>query len=82
MEINPDNLLYVVDNLSEQVLVLDLNGNLIHSFGEDVLIFPTGIAYDQYNDRILVAEHGGIGSGFFRNTVVAAGLPCRSSLPD
>ncbi|MFC2086438.1 NHL repeat-containing protein, partial [Bacteroidota bacterium] len=64
MVISPDNLLYIVDNLSKQVLVLDLNGNLIQTFGNDILLLPSGIAYDQYNDRILVAEHGGIGSGF------------------
>ncbi|NOX85825.1 MAG: 6-bladed beta-propeller [Chlorobi bacterium] len=58
-----DNKLYVVDSKQKQVIVMDLSGNVIRTFGSDVMAYPTGIAYDRKNARILVAEHGGTVSG-------------------
>lgn len=64
MELGPDNTLYVADSRLQQVLVLDLSGNLIRSIGTGTLEYPTGIAFDANNHRILVGEHGGSGTGF------------------
>ncbi len=54
-----DNKLYLVDSKLKQIIVMDLSGNVLRTMGGDVLTFPTGIAYDKKNNRILVAEHGG-----------------------
>ncbi len=59
---SPDNVMYVADNELKKVLVIDVSGNLIQTIGDGKLIFPTGLEYDVYNNRILVAEHGGIGA--------------------
>ncbi|MEI7725563.1 MAG: NHL repeat-containing protein, partial [Bacteroidota bacterium] len=59
-----DGNLYVSDSKLQRVIVLDLSGNVIRTIGAGTLTFPTGIAFDKRNNRILVAEHGGIGSGF------------------
>jgi PKD repeat protein/sugar lactone lactonase YvrE len=64
MEFGPDNTLYVTDSKQQQVLVLDLSGNLIRTIGSGTLDFPTGIALDNKNQQILVGEHGGAGTGF------------------
>ncbi|MCF6364773.1 MAG: T9SS type A sorting domain-containing protein [Bacteroidales bacterium] len=64
MEFTPDGLLYVVDSKLKQIIVLDASANIVKSFGSDVLIYPTSIAYDGKNKRILVGEHGGLGTGF------------------
>ncbi|MCF6169590.1 MAG: 6-bladed beta-propeller [Bacteroidales bacterium] len=58
-----NNKLYVVDSKRKQVIVMDLSGNEIKIIGDGILVYPTGIAYDKKNSRILVAEHGGITSG-------------------
>ena len=58
--IDDENHLYVVDSKLKKVFVFDLNGNAIGSFGEDIFIYPTGIAFDRKNQRLLVAEHGGV----------------------
>jgi len=54
-----DNNLYVVDSKLKQVIVMDLSGNVIKTIGKDILVYPTEIAYDSRNLRILIAEHGG-----------------------
>jgi PKD repeat protein/streptogramin lyase len=64
MEFGPDNTLYVTDSKLQRVLVLDLSGNLIRTIGEGTLDYPTGIALDNQNKRIIVGEHGGAGTGF------------------
>ncbi|MFC2116098.1 T9SS type A sorting domain-containing protein [Bacteroidota bacterium] len=64
MEFSPGNTLYITDSKLQQVIVLDISGNLIHTFGSDILDLPTGIAIDNQNKRILVGEHGGKGTGF------------------
>ena len=55
-----NHLLYVVDSKNAHVAVFNPDGVFLRSFGENVLNFPTGIAFDNRNQRILVAEHGGI----------------------
>ncbi len=52
--------LYVVDSKRKSVLVFNENNNYLFSFGQEYFSFPTGIAFDQKNNRILVAEHGGL----------------------
>ncbi|MCD4731045.1 MAG: cadherin-like domain-containing protein, partial [Bacteroidales bacterium] len=64
MEFSPDNVLYVSDSKLQQVVVIDLSGNVIQTIGSGTLDFPTGIAIDNNNKRILVGEHGGKGTGF------------------
>ncbi|MDX2444373.1 MAG: PKD domain-containing protein [Bacteroidales bacterium] len=64
MVFDADGLLYVVDSELKKVIVLDLSANVIQTIGEGTLIFPTGIAYNQNNRTLLVAEHGGLGTGF------------------
>lgn len=58
---SPDNTLYIADNQLRKVLAVDLSGNLTREIGTGTFIFPTGIAFDTKNNRLLVAEHGGIG---------------------
>lgn len=64
MEIGPDNRIYVADSEAQQVIVLDLSGNVVQTIGSEILDLPTGIAVDHTNRRILVGEHGGSGTGF------------------
>lgn len=64
MTFSPDGLLYVVDSKQNQVIVLDQTGSIVQTIGAGTLIYPTGIAYDNKNNRILVSEHGGVGTGF------------------
>jgi hypothetical protein len=61
MVFDKNDLLYVVDDKLKQVTVLDTDGNLLKSIGYGDFVQPTGITYDNINDRILVSEHGGIG---------------------
>ncbi|MBK3515876.1 PKD domain-containing protein [Carboxylicivirga marina] len=58
-----DNL-YVVDKEYRRIVVLDSEGSHINDFGNGTFTYPVGIAYDKKNKRLLVSEHGGIGSGF------------------
>ncbi len=64
LEFNPAGFLYVVDSKSHNVTVLDVSGKAIQKFGSGILIYPTSIVYDGRNERILVGEHGGLGTGF------------------
>ncbi len=64
LEFSPDGLLYVVDSKLLRVIVLDAVGKLVKTIGEGVLVYPTSIACDGKNKRILVTEHGGLGTGF------------------
>ncbi|MFZ4521385.1 MAG: T9SS type A sorting domain-containing protein [Bacteroidales bacterium] len=59
-----DGLLYVSDTKLQRVIVLDMAGHVIRTIGAGTLICPTGITFDKRNNRILVAEHGGVGNGF------------------
>ncbi len=70
MVVSPINELYVVDSRSKKVLVLDFAGNVIRTFGSGVFLFPTGIAFDRKNNRVIVAEHGGFGNGFNLHTEI------------
>lgn len=64
MEFGPENILYVVDSKLQEVIALDLSANVVQTMGDGILDFPTGIAVDFNNQRILVGEHGGSGTGF------------------
>ncbi len=64
MTFSPEGNLYISDGELHTVFVLDVSGNLIQTIGQSNLIFPTSVVYDQTNSRILVSEHGGIGTGF------------------
>jgi len=55
-----NKLLYVADSKKNLISVYNSEGVFQKSFGDNILYFPTGIAIDQKNQRILVAEHGGI----------------------
>lgn len=58
MTFSQDNHLYIADSKLRKVLVLNASGQFVQSIGEGTLIFPTGINYDQKNNRIIVGEHG------------------------
>lgn len=64
MEFSPDNTLYVADSELQQVIALDISANVVQTIGGGILELPTGIALDNTNQRILVGEHGGAGTGF------------------
>ncbi|MEN8155439.1 MAG: T9SS type A sorting domain-containing protein [Bacteroidota bacterium] len=64
MVFSPDNTLYVADSKLQEIIVLDLSGNVTGRFGSGIVDFPTGLAFDANNQRILVGEHGGKGTGF------------------
>jgi PKD repeat protein/sugar lactone lactonase YvrE len=59
-----EGLLYVVDNLNKEIIVLDKEGNKINSFGRGTLIFPSSIAYNFFENQVIVGEHGGVGTSF------------------
>ncbi len=60
MVFSPDNHLFISDSKLKAVLKLDPTGALVQTMGAGTLGFPTGIAYDAENDRIIVGEHGAI----------------------
>lgn len=64
------NNLYIVDSQLKCVFEIDTNGSLINTIGSGTLILPVGIAFDSKNSRILVTEHGGIGTGFNLNAKI------------
>ncbi len=64
LEFNPAGLLYVVDSKFHNITVLNMAAKVIKQFGSGILIYPTSIAYDSRNERILIGEHGGLGTGF------------------
>lgn len=64
MVFSQENILYISDSKLQQVVALDLSGNVVQTIGSGILDFPTGIAFDNYNKRIVVGEHGGKGNGF------------------
>jgi hypothetical protein len=64
MVVSPTNELYVVDSRSKRVMVLNFAGKVLRTFGSGIFLFPTGIAFDRKNNRVIVSEHGGFGDGF------------------
>ena len=60
MVFGADNNLYIADSKLNQVTVLDSSGNVIRTIGNGIIAYPTGLAYDFKNDRIIVAEHGAV----------------------
>ncbi len=63
MAFGADANLYISDSKLQEVHVVSPSGNLVRTIGNGNLIYPTGIEFDATNNRILVAEHGGIGDG-------------------
>ena len=70
MVVSSANELYVVDSRSKRVLVLNFAGNVMRTFGSGIFLFPTGIAFDRKNNRVIVSEHGGFGNGFNLHTEI------------
>ena len=64
MVFDADGLLYVVDSELKKVIVLDLSANVVRNIGEGTLLYPTGIAFNPNNNRIFVAEHGALETGW------------------
>ncbi len=64
LDLSPDGILYVADSKYQQISVIDKAGNLINTFGNGILVYPSSVKYDGINKRIFVGEHGGIGTGF------------------
>lgn len=60
MAFGPDNKLYIADSKKNEIIVLDHSGSLIQTIGNGLVSYPTGIAYDYKNDRLVVAEHGAV----------------------
>ncbi|MFQ5771120.1 MAG: hypothetical protein ACE5HX_11330, partial [bacterium] len=58
--VDDENRLYVVDGKKKEVCIFDASGNYVTSFGDSILVFPTGITFDRTNQRLLVTEHGGL----------------------
>lgn len=61
--IDSQNRIYVVDDIENCVKVFGENGDYQFQFGDTILGFPTGIAIDEANDRILVGQYGEIENG-------------------
>jgi len=53
-----DNNLYIADSFLNEVSVVSPSGDCIKRIGTGQLKFPTGLAFDFKNERIVVAEHG------------------------
>ena len=70
MVVSPTNELYVVDSKSKRVIVMNFAGTVLRTFGSGVFLFPTGIAFDGKNNRVIVSEHGGFGNGFNLHTEI------------
>ncbi|MDT8418281.1 MAG: NHL repeat-containing protein, partial [Lutibacter sp.] len=56
-----NNILYIVDSQLKKVIGLDVSGTVVKEFTYNTFTFPTGIAFDKQNSRIIVSEHGGVG---------------------
>lgn len=50
-----DSVIYLVDSQQSKVVVMNINGEVITTFGEEILSGPTGIALDR-EDNIYVAD--------------------------
>lgn len=61
--IDSQNRIYVVDDVENCVKVFGEDGSYLFQFGDTILGFPTGIAIDEANNRILVGQYGEIENG-------------------
>ncbi|WP_223550778.1 PKD domain-containing protein [Aestuariivivens sp. NBU2969] len=55
------DILYLTDSQKRKVIGLNSSGGIVTNFTYSSFVYPTGIAFDPYNQYILVGEHGGIG---------------------
>lgn len=62
MDFSPEGLLYVADGQNKEVVVINKAGQIIQHIGTGTIVQPTTVVYDNENARILISEHGGIGS--------------------
>jgi hypothetical protein len=60
------NILYVTYSNEKRVVGIDISGTIVLDFTFEQFVFLTGIAFDRQNNKILVAEHGGIGEDMER----------------
>ena len=60
------NILYLTYSKEKKVIGLDISGTIVTDFTYEKFVYPTGIAFDPYNNYLLVAEHGGIGEDMER----------------
>jgi len=60
MSFSPDNHLYIADSKLKKIIVLNASGVQVQTIGEGNLFFPTGIAFDAKNNRVIVGEHGAV----------------------
>ncbi|MFQ5606191.1 MAG: FlgD immunoglobulin-like domain containing protein [bacterium] len=58
--VDDEGHLYVLDSKKSEVHKFDASGNFVFAFGDSGLVYPTALAFDSMNKRILVAEHGGL----------------------
>ncbi|KAA3618884.1 MAG: T9SS C-terminal target domain-containing protein [Calditrichaeota bacterium] len=68
----PDARLFLVDSKNKAIKIFSESGNLIQSFGSDRMVFPTCIAFDHLNKRMLIAEHAGLASSAEINDLIFA----------
>ncbi len=55
-----EDRLYIADALAKKVRIFQPNGDELPSIGDSLLSFPTAVAFDIKNQRLLVSEHGGL----------------------
>jgi len=60
------NILYVTYSQQKKVVGIDISGTIVTDFTYGKFVFLTGIAFDPQNNKILVAEHGGVGEDMER----------------
>jgi DNA-binding beta-propeller fold protein YncE len=56
MMFDADGLLYVVDSRLNKVIVLDRSANVVRNIEAGTFLFPTGVAFNQNNNKIYVAD--------------------------
>jgi DNA-binding beta-propeller fold protein YncE len=58
LAIAPDDGVYVSDSIQGRIYLFDAQGKVRKIFGQDMLLRPTGVAYDPVSDRVYVADAG------------------------
>ena len=63
IDINKDEEIFVADNTAKRIVVFDLNGKFLRTFGnKQLLTRPVGIATDPLSNKVYVVDTGGIDS--------------------